>query len=124
MATNEKYKEFFRALKFLVISISAGVIQIGSFTLFNEVLNPQPYNSKREMQYSNIITKSVIATGLADFDNPLNPFLIFYSSDGPYLLTKCLPINVTGIHIAETISPQAERYGYKSCDPLKVFMKK
>lgn len=38
MATNEKYKEFFRALKFLVISISAGVIQIGSFTLFNEVL--------------------------------------------------------------------------------------
>ncbi|MBE7089506.1 MAG: GtrA family protein [Clostridiales bacterium] len=38
MAINEKYKEFFRALKFLVISISAGVIQIGSFTLFNEVL--------------------------------------------------------------------------------------
>ena len=31
------YKEFFRALKFLLISISAGVIQIGSFTLFNEV---------------------------------------------------------------------------------------
>ena len=30
-------KEFFRALKFLVISISAGIIQIGSFTLFSEV---------------------------------------------------------------------------------------
>lgn len=30
-------KEFFRALKFLLISISAGLIQIGTFTLFNEV---------------------------------------------------------------------------------------
>lgn len=30
-------KEFFRALKFLLISISAGIIQIGSFTIFNEV---------------------------------------------------------------------------------------
>ncbi len=30
-------KEIFRALKFLVISISAGIIQIGTFTLFNEV---------------------------------------------------------------------------------------
>ncbi len=29
-------KEVFRALKFLIISISAGLIQIGSFTLFNE----------------------------------------------------------------------------------------
>ena len=33
------YKEFFRALKFLLISISAGVIQIGSFTLLNELLS-------------------------------------------------------------------------------------
>ena len=31
------YKEFFRALKFLLISISAGVIQIGTFTLMNEL---------------------------------------------------------------------------------------
>ncbi len=31
-------KEFFRALKFLLISISAGVIQIGSFVLLNEVI--------------------------------------------------------------------------------------
>lgn len=37
MQNKEKYKEFFRSLKFLLISISAGVIQIGSFTLFNEV---------------------------------------------------------------------------------------
>ena len=33
------YKEFFRALKFLLISISAGVIQVGTFTLFNEVFS-------------------------------------------------------------------------------------
>ncbi len=33
----KKLKEFFRALKFLIISISAGIIQIGSFTLMNEV---------------------------------------------------------------------------------------
>ena len=37
MANEKKtVKEFFRALKFLIISISAGLIQIGSFTLFNE----------------------------------------------------------------------------------------
>ncbi len=33
----EKKKEFFRALKFLLFSISAGLIQIVSFTLLNEV---------------------------------------------------------------------------------------
>ena len=33
----KSFKEFFRALKFLIISISAGLIQIGTFTLFNEV---------------------------------------------------------------------------------------
>ncbi len=31
--------EFFRALKFTLFSISAGVIQIGSFTLFEEVFH-------------------------------------------------------------------------------------
>lgn len=31
-------KEFFRALKFFLISISAGVIQIGAFALLNEVI--------------------------------------------------------------------------------------
>ena len=35
--TKKDYKEYLRALKFLLISISAGVIQIGSFTLMNEV---------------------------------------------------------------------------------------
>ena len=30
-------KEIFRALKFLIISISAGILQIASFALFNEV---------------------------------------------------------------------------------------
>ena len=34
---NNQTIEFFRALKFLLISVSAGVIQIGSFTLFFEV---------------------------------------------------------------------------------------
>ena len=32
-------KELFRALKFLIISISAGIIQIATFTLFNEVFH-------------------------------------------------------------------------------------
>ena len=31
-------KELWRALKFTVISLSAGIIQIGSFTLFNELI--------------------------------------------------------------------------------------
>ena len=37
MEKTKDLKELFRAIKFLLISISAGIIQIGSFTLFNEV---------------------------------------------------------------------------------------
>ena len=33
-----KFKEFMRALKFTLISISAGIIQIGLFTVMNELL--------------------------------------------------------------------------------------
>ena len=36
MEKNDKLKEFIRFVKFLFISISAGLVQIGSFTLFNE----------------------------------------------------------------------------------------
>ena len=34
-----KTKEFFRALKFTIISISAGIIQIGLYTLLFELLH-------------------------------------------------------------------------------------
>lgn len=37
MDKSTKIKEFFRALKFLLFSISAGVIQFGVFALLNEV---------------------------------------------------------------------------------------
>ncbi|MBQ3493064.1 MAG: GtrA family protein [Clostridia bacterium] len=37
MQNKNSAKEFFRAVKFLIISISAGLIQVGTFTLFNEV---------------------------------------------------------------------------------------
>ena len=37
--TPDKKKEFWRAVKFLLFSISAGVIQIGLFTLLNEVFH-------------------------------------------------------------------------------------
>ena len=33
------FKEIIRALKFLVISVSAGIIQAGTFALFNEVMS-------------------------------------------------------------------------------------
>lgn len=38
MAANNKFKEIIRGLKFLVISISAGIIQTLSFTLLNELI--------------------------------------------------------------------------------------
>ena len=34
-----KIKELIRAVKFTIISISAGIIQIGTFALFNDVLH-------------------------------------------------------------------------------------
>lgn len=37
MDKKDKLEEIIRALKFFIISLSAGIIQIGSFTLFNEV---------------------------------------------------------------------------------------
>ncbi|MBQ8413629.1 MAG: GtrA family protein [Clostridia bacterium] len=39
MQKSEKIKELIRAAKFTIISISAGIIQIGSFTLFYEVFS-------------------------------------------------------------------------------------
>ncbi len=39
---SEKKKEFLRSVKFLLFSVSAGIIQIGSFTLLEE-LTPWPY---------------------------------------------------------------------------------
>ena len=36
---NEKKKEFWRMIKFFFFSTSAGIIQIGSFTLMNELLH-------------------------------------------------------------------------------------
>ena len=37
MKEKKDYKELFRAIKFTLISISAGIIQIGTFTLMYEV---------------------------------------------------------------------------------------
>jgi len=39
MTSDNKKKEALRALKFTLFSASAGLIQIGSFTLFNELLH-------------------------------------------------------------------------------------
>ena len=36
--TDERKKDLFRALKFLLFSISAGIVQVLSFTLLNEVI--------------------------------------------------------------------------------------
>ncbi|MBO5889525.1 MAG: GtrA family protein [Clostridia bacterium] len=39
MENKKDYKEILRAVKFLFISISAGIVQVASFTLLNEVIN-------------------------------------------------------------------------------------
>lgn len=39
---SEKKKELFRAVKFVLFSVSAGVIQIGSYTLIKEILHASP----------------------------------------------------------------------------------
>ena len=42
MGTKKDYKEFFRVLKFVLFSASAGIIQMGTFALLNE-LTSWPY---------------------------------------------------------------------------------
>lgn len=39
---SDKKKEFFRTVKFVLFSVSAGVIQIGSYTLIKEFLHASP----------------------------------------------------------------------------------
>lgn len=39
MQNQDKFKELIRAAKFTLISLSAGIIQIGSFTLFYELIS-------------------------------------------------------------------------------------
>jgi len=43
--TMERKKELWRTVKFVLFSISAGVIQAGSFALLNEVLHLEPWLS-------------------------------------------------------------------------------
>ena len=38
MKEKKDYKELFRAIKFTIISISAGIIQIGTFTLMYKLI--------------------------------------------------------------------------------------
>ena len=42
---SDKKKEFIRTIKFTLFSISAGVIQIGSFSVFNELLKLEPWQA-------------------------------------------------------------------------------
>ena len=42
---SDKKKEFIRTIKFTLFSISAGVIQIGTFSIFNELLHLLPWQA-------------------------------------------------------------------------------
>ena len=57
MEKKKDLKELFRALKFLLISISAGVIQFGSFALLDKVIFP--YASMYWVSYLISLTLSV-----------------------------------------------------------------
>ena len=77
----EKKKEFFRALKFVLFSASAGIIEFGSFTLL-DALTPLPYwachlisltasvvwnftlNRKFTFQSTNNVPKAMLLVGL------------------------------------------------------------
>ncbi|MBR7075027.1 MAG: GtrA family protein [Oscillospiraceae bacterium] len=77
----EKKKEFFRALKFVLFSASAGIIEFGSFTLL-DTLTPLPYwachlisltasvvwnftlNRKFTFQSTNNVPKAMLLVGL------------------------------------------------------------
>ena len=77
----EKKKEFFRALKFVLFSASAGIIEFGSFTLLDN-LTPLPYwachlisltasvvwnftlNRKFTFQSTNNVPKAMLLMGL------------------------------------------------------------
>ena len=98
MAKNTK--EIIRALKFTVISLSAGIIQIGSFTLLNEVFklqNPEishlialilsvvwnfTINRKVTFKSSNNVVKSMILVAL--FYVVFTPASTFFMKDRCY----------------------------------------
>lgn len=72
---SDKKKELLRSLKFLFFSVSAGVIQIGSFTVMEELEAPNrtdipdvsdkpdvPYEDKKDLTIPIIIAVIVIVT--------------------------------------------------------------
>ena len=96
----EKKKEFFRALKFVLFSASAGIIEFGSFTLL-DTLTPLPYwachlisltasvvwnftlNRKFTFQSTNNVPKAMLLVALfyAVF-TPLSTMLEHYLTEG------------------------------------------
>lgn len=101
-----KFKELFRVIKFTIISISAGLIQIGSFTLINEIFDCNYWvayipslllsiiwnftiNRKITFKSSNNVTKSMILV------------LLFYAVFTP--LSTLLGTYLTSINVNEYI---------------------
>ena len=101
-----KFKELFRIIKFTIISISAGLIQIGSFALINEIFDCNYWvayipslllsiiwnftiNRKITFKSSNNVTKSMILV------------LLFYAVFTP--LSTLLGTYLTSINVNEYI---------------------
>ena len=102
---NNKKKEFLRIIKFTMFSISAGVIQIGAFTILNEFV----FSSGYWLQYLISVVLSVI------WNFTLNREFTFKSaSNVPLAMMKTLLFYVVFIPVStfggEWLEPHVNEY--------------
>ncbi len=101
MEKESKKKEFWRALKFTIISISAGIIQIGSFALMDLFLN-------------NYVLKSYVALTLSvlwnftinrkiTFKSVANVPIAMLKTLGYYAVFAPLSIHLADIYLVQTL---------------------
>ena len=130
-------KELWRALKFTLISISAGIIQIGSFTLLNEVFkiaNPEishlialvlsviwnfTINRKVTFKSSNNIVKSMVLVALFYLVfTPISTFFMAWATNWGWNEYLVEGINMVANFVLEFLFTRFVVYR-NSCDTVE-----
>ncbi len=102
--TNEKKKEFFRAIKFLLFSISAGVIQMGSFTILDLILpSKEFYVLKAYVALTLSVLWNFTFNRKFTFKSASNVPIAMLKTLGYYVVFAPLSIHLGDIYLVQTL---------------------
>ena len=99
---NEKKKEVIRALKFLAFSVSAGVIQMGSFTILNLIF-PDKYAMKSYIALTLSVLWNFTFNRKFTFKSAANVRIAMLKTLGYYVVFAPLSIHFGDIYLVQTL---------------------